>query len=308
LDPVLKALGATSKVLQDVVHADAQQVAQLLFTPGPDGKPQLNEAASAAGIDIGPIDGKQIGISGHSLGGGLTWSIVQAYPGRFDKLALMAPFPYMVIDSLSPETVITGKGFQPPGESLIIEGGFDILAPAPTINKDIVKPLEGLSPAPAVTKFEFPFGTHTGYQDVTGIGTVLRIPAGVLVTIPDRRAGLLSAGVGSEPQPRVEFIAGALTNTKVFTLPKPLEDAVLAATSFNAYAVYIILLGLLVGISWVTGHWADAGGWLGPLWRTLSVVTALLVPIELFEVLYYTPFVQRPQTTDMIGKFMSTDP
>jgi len=33
----------------------------------------------------------------------------------------------------------------------------------------------------------------------------------------------------------------------------------------------------------VTGYWADGGGWLAPLWRTLSVVTALLVPLELFE-------------------------
>lgn len=57
--------------LQPIVHADANQVATLLFSPGPDGKPSLNREAASQGvdIDIGPIDGKQIGISGHSLGG-----------------------------------------------------------------------------------------------------------------------------------------------------------------------------------------------------------------------------------------------
>ncbi len=52
-------------------------------------------------------------------------------------------------------------------------------------------------------------------QDVTGIGTVLRFPAGVLVTIPEDRAGQLSAYTGSDAAPRVELITGALTNTKV---------------------------------------------------------------------------------------------
>ncbi len=51
------------------MHADAQQIANLLFTKGKGGKPALNEAAKKANIDIGSIDGKQIGISGHSLGG-----------------------------------------------------------------------------------------------------------------------------------------------------------------------------------------------------------------------------------------------
>lgn len=55
----------------------------------------------------------------------------------------------------------------------------------------------------------------TRAQDVTGIGTVLRFPAGVLVTIPEDRAGQLSAYTGSDAAPRVELITGALTNTKV---------------------------------------------------------------------------------------------
>lgn len=44
------------------------------------------------------------------------------------------------------------------------QGGLDILAPARSINTEIYDPLAALSPKPAVTKFEFPFGTHTGYQ------------------------------------------------------------------------------------------------------------------------------------------------
>lgn len=54
------------------MHADAQQMANLLFTKGKGGKPALNEAAKKANIDIGSFDGKQIGISGHSLGGAPT--------------------------------------------------------------------------------------------------------------------------------------------------------------------------------------------------------------------------------------------
>ncbi len=59
--------------------------------------------------------------------GGMTWSIVQGFPGKFDKLAVMAPFPTMVSDALTPADVIskpnpaTGAPFQPPGESLILE-------------------------------------------------------------------------------------------------------------------------------------------------------------------------------------------
>ena len=62
-----------------------------------------------------------------STAGGLTWSVVQSFPGRFDKLAVMAPFPDMAIDALTPATVIgklnpaTGKPFQPPADSLIID-------------------------------------------------------------------------------------------------------------------------------------------------------------------------------------------
>ena len=59
--------------------------------------------------------------------GGLTWSVVQRFPGRFDKLAVMAPFPNMADDALTPATVIgklnpaTGEPFQPPVDSLIID-------------------------------------------------------------------------------------------------------------------------------------------------------------------------------------------
>jgi hypothetical protein len=61
------------------------------------------------------------------VAGGLTWSVVQRFPGRFDKLAVMAPFPDMASDALTPATVIgklnpvTGKPFQPPADSLIID-------------------------------------------------------------------------------------------------------------------------------------------------------------------------------------------
>lgn len=44
------------------------------------------------------------------------------------------------------------------------QGGLDILAPARSINTEIFEPLVALSPKPAVTKFEFHVGTHTGYQ------------------------------------------------------------------------------------------------------------------------------------------------
>lgn len=59
--------------------------------------------------------------------GGLTWSVVQNFPGRFDKLAVMAPFPTMADDALTPATIIgkpnpaTGKPYQPPGASLVID-------------------------------------------------------------------------------------------------------------------------------------------------------------------------------------------
>ena len=62
-----------------------------------------------------------------SIAGGLTWSVVQGFPGQFDKLAVMAPFPNMVSDALTPATVIgrlnpaTGEPFQPPADSLIID-------------------------------------------------------------------------------------------------------------------------------------------------------------------------------------------
>ena len=62
-----------------------------------------------------------------SIAGGLTWSVVQSFPGRFDKLAVMAPFPDMASDALTPATVIgelnpaTGEPFQPPADSLIID-------------------------------------------------------------------------------------------------------------------------------------------------------------------------------------------
>lgn len=36
---------------------------------------------------------------------------------------------------------------------------------------------------------------------------------------------------------------------QVFALPRPVEDFVLAATKINSYAIYVILLALLLGIS-----------------------------------------------------------
>lgn len=166
------------------------------------------------------------------VAGGLTWSVVQRFLGRFDKLAVMAPFPDMASDALTPATVIgklnpaTGEPFQPPTDSLIIDvrastgctrlalqhkapsrwregmqhtyirlrvwsicrgpavsslqhpqtviqhglcasqlqGGLDVLALAFRITANIIKPLIALQPPPHFTTFQFPFGTHTGYQ------------------------------------------------------------------------------------------------------------------------------------------------
>ena len=45
-----------------------------------------------------------------------------------------------------------------------MQGGLDVLALAFRITANIVKPLETLQPPPHFTTFQFPFGTHTGYQ------------------------------------------------------------------------------------------------------------------------------------------------
>jgi hypothetical protein len=53
-------------------------------------------------------------------------------------------------------------------------------------------------------------------QDFTGIGNVLKFPAGVLITIPEQRVTSLQSTVGGqERKPRVELILGAAANTKV---------------------------------------------------------------------------------------------
>ncbi len=54
-------------VVQGIVHADACQVAALLFDKGPDGKPKLNEFGD--GVALPDLVDKQVAISGHSLGG-----------------------------------------------------------------------------------------------------------------------------------------------------------------------------------------------------------------------------------------------
>lgn len=54
-------------VVQGIVHADACQVAALLFDKGADGKPQLNELGD--GVALPDLSDKQVAISGHSLGG-----------------------------------------------------------------------------------------------------------------------------------------------------------------------------------------------------------------------------------------------
>jgi hypothetical protein len=53
-------------------------------------------------------------------------------------------------------------------------------------------------------------------QDFTGIGNVVKFPAGVLITIPEQRVTTLQTAVGgAERQPRAELILGAAANTKV---------------------------------------------------------------------------------------------
>ena len=53
-------------------------------------------------------------------------------------------------------------------------------------------------------------------QDFTGIGNVVKFPAGVLITIPEQRVTTLQSAVGGQEQkPRAELILGAAANTKV---------------------------------------------------------------------------------------------
>ncbi len=53
-------------------------------------------------------------------------------------------------------------------------------------------------------------------QDFTGIGNVVKFPAGVLITIPEQRVTTLQSAVGGKEQkPRAELILGAAANTKV---------------------------------------------------------------------------------------------
>ena len=52
-------------------------------------------------------------------------------------------------------------------------------------------------------------------QDFTGIGNVVKFPAGVLITIPEQRVTNLQNAVGgTEQKPRAELILGAAANTK----------------------------------------------------------------------------------------------
>jgi hypothetical protein len=45
-----------------------------------------------------------------------------------------------------------------------LQGGLDVLALAFRITANIIKPLGALQPLPHFTTYQFPFGTHTGYQ------------------------------------------------------------------------------------------------------------------------------------------------
>lgn len=65
--------------LQELVANDAKQVAKSLFESAPDERPLLNDelnwidtAESTADRRLDPIQGLQMSILGHSVGGGLT--------------------------------------------------------------------------------------------------------------------------------------------------------------------------------------------------------------------------------------------
>jgi hypothetical protein len=46
----------------------------------------------------------------------------------------------------------------------MMQGGLDVLALAFRIDQNIINPLGALQPLPRFKTFEFPLGTHTGYQ------------------------------------------------------------------------------------------------------------------------------------------------
>lgn len=66
---------------QEVVHADALQVATLLFDKGADGKPKLDEVDLR--VTISSLSGRQVAIAGHSLGGAHVRSHVIDLSHRF---------------------------------------------------------------------------------------------------------------------------------------------------------------------------------------------------------------------------------
>lgn len=127
----------------------------------------MNQVLNRSGSELDaylPRPGAPVGILGHSVGGGLTYSLAERFP-QAKAIAALSPTPGL-IDEFEPDEVIAREDFQTPRRTaLVLSGGLDPYANDGTIRREIVAPLQAAL-GPSAVDFEFHrFGVHTMYQD-----------------------------------------------------------------------------------------------------------------------------------------------
>ncbi|GMH37809.1 hypothetical protein BSKO_05682 [Bryopsis sp. KO-2023] len=105
-----------------------------------------------------------VGILGHSMGGGMTYSLAALFP-QAKSIVTMAPTPALT-EGFEPAEVIASEKFQASKRRvLVLAGGLDPYAKARDIKREIVTPLTTAF-GEGTVDYEFTrLGLHTMYQD-----------------------------------------------------------------------------------------------------------------------------------------------